>query len=177
MTVLIIHASLEGQSARIADFAERVADDLGHRVIRRHVDDMRAPLPVDRADQVILVAPIHERRHPDTFELLVETERAALSGKPTCLVSVSLNAAFPEGRDEAADYVTEFEMRTGFSPDHIVLAAGAVRTETYDYYAAQIVQHVVLKDRDADLRDGSHEFTDWDALEADLRGFLALQPA
>ena len=88
-------------------------------------------------------------------------------------MSVSLNAAFEEGLDEAQDYVTELKMRTGFSPDEEVLVAGAVRTEEYDYFAMQVIRHVVLRNRDHDPASGTHEFTDWDALSARIARFVS----
>jgi len=80
------------------------------------------------------------------------------------MISVSLKAAFPEGQEEAQDYLTEMKMRTGFEPSQEALVAGAVRTGSYDYFQNQIVRHVVLSGHDVELMDGVKEFTDWDSL-------------
>ena len=81
---------------------------------------------------------------------------------------------------EVYDYLvkaTELDLiLTGFKPDEKVLAAGAVRTNSYDYFESQIVQYVVLAKRDVDLVDGEREFTDWDALGAEVGAFLHAAP-
>jgi len=53
------------------------------------------------------------------------------------------------------------------------LCAGAVKTGQYDYFATQIVRHVVMRGRSYDPTAGEHEFTEWDALEKAVGAFLA----
>ncbi len=65
-------------------------------------------------------------------------------------------------------------MRTGLSPDVEALVAGAVRSSRYDYFAREVVRHVVLRGRDYDPDRRDHEFTDWQALSATLAEFLAM---
>ncbi len=88
------------------------------------------------------------------------------------MISVSLSAAFPEGMEEAQDYVTEMNMRTGLTPDSQILAAGAIRTGKYDYFAQQVVRYVVLRGRKFDPGADEHEFTDWVGLAAGISEFL-----
>ncbi|WP_422072382.1 flavodoxin domain-containing protein [Tranquillimonas rosea] len=176
MSVLIIYQSLEGQTLKIARFARDVADKAGEEVTMFDTADKTAPVSFDGVDRVILAAPVHERRHPKEFEFLLTTSADDLAARKTLLISVSLSAAFEEGLGEARDYLNELEMRTGFRPEVEVLAAGAVRTGRYDYFATQVVRHVVLRDRDYDPGEGEHEFTDWAALEVALRDFLSADP-
>jgi menaquinone-dependent protoporphyrinogen oxidase len=129
-------------------------------------------LSLGNADKVILAAPVHERRHPRTFEATVAAARQKLRKRPTLMISVSLKAAFPDGLDEAQGYVTEMEMRTGFEPTQQALVAGAVRTDSYDYYQSQIVRHVALEGHDLELTDGVQEFTNWGALADTVASFL-----
>ena len=91
---------------------------------------------------------------------------------PTLLISVSLKAAFAESLEEADDYVTDMEMRTDFKPNRVALTAGAVRTNSYDYFQSQIVQHVALEGQNVKLTDGEREFTDWDKLNTEVAAFL-----
>ena len=92
------------------------------------------------------------------------------------MLSVSLKASFPEGLEEAEDYLTEMKMRTGLTFDQDVLVAGAVRTDSYGYFESQIVQNVVLNGRPVDLVEGVREFTDWDNLSAEVDAFLNNDP-
>lgn len=172
MTVLIVYASVEGQTRKIADFVAAEVRKAGHEIHRFDAADKTAPVAFDAVDRVILAAPVHERRHPQTFEVFVGAHRADLQALPTLMLSVSLSAAFPEGLEEAQEYLTEMEMRTKFKPSKELLVAGAVRTSSYDYFESQILRHVVLRDHSYDPSEGEQEFTDWDALANELAAFL-----
>ena len=172
MNVLIIYASVEGQTARIARKVKSDLERAGHAV--RMVDAQgNEAVSLDDADRIILAAPVHERRHPRLFEALLTALKPQLEARSTLLISVSLSAAFPEGLEEAGEYVTELKMRTGFTPSAELLVAGAVRTGHYDYFATQVLRHVLMRGRDFDPEGEGHEFTEWTALRAGLSAFMA----
>ena len=173
MTVLILFESVEGQTRKIARFAEKEIRKAGQDVVLVDAADRTAPVSFEGVDKVILAASVHERRHPKAFEVFLAASRNELEALRTLLISVSLSAAFPDGLEDAQDYLTELKMRTRFTPDFEALVAGAVRTSRYDYFATQVVRHVVLRGRDYDPGDGEHEFTDWNALAKTLSAFLA----
>jgi len=174
--VLIIFETVEGQTRKIAEFVERQIRSAGHEVQLFNTEGRLGSLSFDGIDKVVLAAPVHERRHPRAFEVFVSASLPELMARQTLLISVSLKAAFPEGTEEARDYLTEMEMRTGFEPTKEVLAAGAVRTSSYGYYESQIVQNVALDGRDVELIDGVREFTDWNALAVETDSFLKAAP-
>lgn len=173
MKITILFATIEGQTGKIAHFINDRLQAQGHDVtlVDLSSEDDDAGDSLD-ADRFILAASVHERRHPKPFEVTLAARRADLSAKPSLFLSVSLNAAFPEGQEEARDYVTEMCMRTGFTPTEDMLVAGAVRHSRYDYFASQVVKHVVLRDQSADAGD-EQEFTDWDAVAARVLAFAA----
>ena len=171
MKVLIIFETVEGHTKKVADFVEKQIHSAGHEVQLFDSADRLGELTFDGIDRVVLAAPVHERRHPKGFEVFIAASRSELNVRPTLLISVSLKAAFPEGLEEAQDYLTEMEMRTRFKPTKEALVAGAVRTSSYSYYESQIVQNVALAGRDVELTDGVREFTDWDALSVDIKAF------
>ena len=172
MEILIVYETVEGQTRKIVEFLQERIRAAGHAVRLFDTSDKLGSVSFDGIDKVILAAPVHERRHPRGFEVFISTSRDALRVCQTLLMSVSLKAAFPEGQEEAQDYLTEMKMRTGFEPDGEVLVAGAVRTSSYGYFESQVVQNVVLGDRQVDLIDGVREFTDWDVLGAEIDKFL-----
>lgn len=177
MNVLIVFATVEGQTRKIAEFAQSLAEKAGYDVTLFDAADKAAHLSLEGIDKVIMAAPVHERRHPQTFEVVLAAHRAELAVCDTLLLSISLSAAFEDGMDEAQDYITEMEMRTRFKSGLNALVAGAVRTGSYDYFATQVLRHVVLRDRDYDPSAGEHEFTDWDALREVLTTFLETETA
>ena len=172
MDVIVLYETGEGQTRKIATVITEQIRGLGHSATLVNTADKSASLPLENADKVILAAPVHERRHPATFEATLSAARQQLEARPTLMLSVSLKAAFPEGREEAQDYLTEMAMRTGFKPTQEALVAGAVRPGSYDYFQSQVVRHVALAGHDIELTEGIREYTDWAALERTVTLFL-----
>ncbi|MBW4710419.1 protoporphyrinogen oxidase [Roseobacter sp. YSTF-M11] len=177
MTILIVYASIEGQTRKIARFVEDHLKDQNCNVRVVDAGDKTVSVSFDDVDKVILAASVHERRHPKPFEVFLGAHRKELAEKETLLLSVSLSAAFPEGLAEAREYVVEMNMRTEMTPDRELYVAGAVRTSQYDYYARQVLRHVVLRGKDFDPGVDEYEFTDWDALAKDVSSFVASTPS
>ncbi|SEW47219.1 menaquinone-dependent protoporphyrinogen oxidase [Cognatiyoonia koreensis] len=174
MAVLIEYGTIEGQTGKIANFIADHIQSLGQDVTLVNTGDRAAPpASFDGVDKVILAASVHERRHPKMFETTIAAQRDDLAQRPTLLLSVSLNAAFPEGVEEAQEYVEEMELRTGLTPTEEMLVPGAVHTDRCDYYALQVLRHVILRGKDYDPAQGTHEFTDWDALRDRVSAFVA----
>lgn len=172
MELLIIYETVEGQTRKVVDAVAAQIRAAGHGVRLFNTSDRLAPISFEGIDKVILAAPVHERRHPQGFEVLVSASREELQALQTMIISVSLKAAFPDGLEEAQEYLTEMEMRTRFEPNRELLLAGAVRASSYGYFESQIVQNVLLDGREVDLVDGVREFTDWDRLRAEVSAFL-----
>lgn len=172
MSVLIIFATVEGQTGKIAHFVADQVRGAGQEAALFDAGDHTAPLSFDGVNKVILAAPVHERRHPQGFELLLSTAKDDLAARDTLLLSVSLNAAFSETANEAQEYITELKMRVGLEPDLELAVPGAVRGSSYDYYESQILRHVVLKDTDVDPGTGEQEFTDWGRLREVVSRFV-----
>ena len=171
MTVLIIFATVEGQTGKIARFISGAVQATGRQILMIDADGVDQ-LSFEGVERAILAAPVHERRHPRMFEALLSGNAAELNAIPTLLLSVSLNAAFDDGLAEANDYLLEMKMRTGIKPTSETCIAGAVKGSSYDYFAAQIVHHIVLRDRDFDPNIKEHEFTDWPGLGQRVSEFL-----
>lgn len=167
MSLLVIYESFEGQTKKIAEY---VAERTSGKLIA--ANDL-VPPDFDSAEAVILAAPVHQRRHPETFEAVLIANAAALAERRTLMLSVSLNAAFDEGLEEAVEYLIEMKMRTGLEPDTEALIGGALRLEKYDYFSMQVIKHVVMRGRSFDASRKVHDFTDWDALAKTVDAFTA----
>ena len=173
MSVLILFASIEGQTGKIARFIEAEVGSLGREATLADVSGKMAEVTFDGFDTVILAAPVHERRHPPNFEILLTASRVDLAARRTLMISVSLGAAFPELNEEAKDYLAEMKLRTGLAPNAEALVAGAVRPSSYDYYETEILRHAVLRNQTIDPGTQEREFTDWNALKAAVAEFVS----
>jgi menaquinone-dependent protoporphyrinogen oxidase len=177
MRVLIAYATSEGQTRRIATTIAGQVRGLGHDV--RLVDIASKPSdahPTD-FDAIIIAASVHHEKHQEDIEAFVSASKNVLATKSTMFLSVSLAAAFEEGREDAERYIGSFVRNSGWKPDKSLAVAGAVRSNEYDYYHQQILQYVVLKDRKVDRLKQDHEFTDWKALADAVEAFLKGEPA
>jgi menaquinone-dependent protoporphyrinogen oxidase len=176
MQTAIIFATVEGHTGKICRFVRMVLEQANHAPAVFDAESLR-PVSLEGMDNVILIAPVHERRHPDHFEATLTALAEPLAKRPTLMLSVSLSAAFPEGREEAQDYLDEMKMRTGSSPTREALVAGAVKLDRYDYFAEQVVKLVVLRDKAYVPSQGSHEFTDWTKLRDTVESFVGQSAA
>ena len=170
MPVLIAYESFEGHTGKIARFIEAEANAAGFDTRMLNTNETN-DANFDDIISTVLAAPVHERRHPPAFENFLKSHAGALANCPTLLLSVSLRAAFPEGLEDARDYMTEMLMRTGLAPSKHVLVAGAVRPNAYDDYSRDVIEKVVLRGQSYDPTRAL-DFTDWDDLKVALKDFL-----
>ncbi len=172
MNVLVAYASIEGQTRKISDFVAELLRMSGHTVIRIDTAQENAVFSFEDVERIILLASIHRQRHPPEFEKFVRSNREALRIRDTLLISVSLCAAFEEGRSEAAIYVADFNSRTGFTANHTALTGGALQFRKYKDYEAQVVRLIGLHLERYESMSCDREFTDWKALRKEVSAFL-----
>lgn len=172
MKFLIVYGTTEGQTRKIVQAIVKQLENRGHEAKAFDSDRRMADLEITTFDAAILAGSVHEQRHQETFTNFVIAHRQQLRELPTLLISVSLSIAFKDGRSEAQRYVDNFQAYTEFNPKRVSLVAGALRYKEYDYFMSQIIEHVVLGDREQIRED--REFTDWTALESDVDAFVDL---
>ena len=172
MKILVVYGTTEGQTQIIA---ERVAGQLregGHEAELYNAANRPGDLDIGTFDKIIVAGSVHQKQHQRALEIFVLSNLAQLKVKPTLFLSVSLSAAFENGKRDAQSYVDEFFAYTGWQASQSLLVAGALRYDEYDYFMEQIVEHVVLKGRELEGPPGDHEFTDWDELSRSVEAFL-----
>ena len=172
MAVLIAYGTIEGQTGKIAKFVQEHLRSSGEDVVVFDTSNTLGEPDLTGVDKIILAASVHERRHPQPFEVFVGSNREFFAKHPTLFLSVSLKAAFESGQEEAQDFADEMKLRTGLEPDNELLVAGAIRSESYDFYASQVLKHVVLAGQKFDPAVRDHEFTDWSALTSCVDNFV-----
>ena len=162
--ILVLFASIDGHTARVA---QRVAERLehsGHPVALRAVAE--APAQLDDSDAVIVGGAIRYGHHPRALEAWVRTHRAQLAGKPNAFFSVCLSAGGPGARpDTARGYLDDFRTRTGWQPAIAASFAGALLYRRYNPFIRFMMRLIVgMAGGDTDTsRD--YEYTDWQAVE------------
>jgi menaquinone-dependent protoporphyrinogen oxidase len=171
MRILIAYGSTEGQTQKIAEAVAAGVQELGHDAHLLNTASLEA-IDVDTYDKIVVAASVHHERHQESVEVFVMASLAKLQKRPTLFLSVSLAAAFPEGVSDAQRYADAFLRSTAWKPTTSLLVAGALRYNEYDYFKAQIIEHVVLKCREVEGAKGDYEFTDWETLSRTVDSFI-----
>ena len=161
--ILLLYASVEGQTTLIAERMARTLRELGHGV-----DMVPADAPADSAayDGVIIGASIHYGSHPANLRALVRRQRDAIAARPNAFFSVSLSAGGPRPKPAAAQrYIDKFLRKTGWQPQLVASLAGAVKYSMYGPIKRRVmIVFVGLGGGETDTsRD--YEYTDWPAVE------------
>jgi len=174
--ILLLYASVEGQTALIAERMAHTLREQGHGV-----DLVRAGARADFAayDGVIIGASIHYGHHPAGLRALVRRQREVIAARPNAFFSVSLSAGGPRPKPAAAQrYIDKFLRKTGWQPRLVASFAGAVKYSVYGPIKKRVmIVFVGLGGGETDTsRD--YEYTDWAAVQRFARDYAQrLQPA
>lgn len=174
MKVLVVYDTIEGQTRKIARRIADIATEAGHtaEVLETASADRAA---LEGAGAVVMCAPVHGSCYPAPFMDLVRDWAPDLDARPSAMVSVSLaiTGEEPELRAEGEGYPTRLLPPAGWTPKHIYHAAGALKYSEYDFFKRWIMRTIARRQGIASDGTADQEFTDWAALEAFVRDFLA----
>lgn len=163
--VLILHASCEGQTARIAGRVAQTLREIGHVADVIPARGFQAGFGKEKYDAVMVGSSIHYGHHPAYLRTLLRRHRTALEAMPSAFFSVSLSAGGPGARPRAARrYLEEFQRQIGWRPQLTTTFGGALQFSKYGRFKRLLMIMIVgLAGGDTDAtRD--YEYTDWDAV-------------
>lgn len=163
--VLIVYASTEGQTSKIARFALDRLAGVGHSVALLPAGDSGDVEP-SAYDAAILAASVHAGRYQDEMVAFASDHAAALAGMKTLFLSVSLAAAGQDADDmkELTAIVGRFAGKTGWTPGEVEHVAGAFRFGEYDFFKYWAMRWIESKKAPSETPGTDREYTDWDAL-------------
>lgn len=164
--ILILYASVEGQTARIAARLAGCLVAAGHEVEARRAR-AGAPIPGFASyDAVIIGASVHYGRHPAFLGTQLKRQREVLASRPGAFFSVSLSADGPGRKpDAAARYLGAFLARIPWQPPHTAAFGGALRYTEYPAWKRFLVGLFVRAAGGDTDKSRDHEYTDWRAVE------------
>lgn len=173
MIVLIAYASIEGHTADIAGKIAQTVESEGNQAVLANLGQPGFALP-GRFDAIILCGPIHIGRYPSQLVSFVQNWKQALAEVPSALVTVSLAIASgtEEERKEAESYPLALTDRTGWKPDLLHHAAGALKYVEYDFFKRWIMKRIAAKEGGPVDTSRDYVLTDWNLLEDFTRSFL-----
>jgi menaquinone-dependent protoporphyrinogen oxidase len=179
MRVLVVYATTEGQTRKIAGrIAARIAET-GHEPTTADAAEVGPAHDPARFDATILAGSLHVGRYQAALVDYARRHAAALNARPSAFVSVSLSAAGDDPEDLAglARCVETFRHETGWSEMGLHHAAGAFRFTQYDFMKRWAMRYIAHRRGQQVDTHADTEYTDWQALDAFVDETLAAAAA
>ena len=174
MKIVVGYVSVEGQTRRIAGEIAAHAENAGHAAVIMNIAEM-PEYTLERPDRIILCSPIHAGRYPSAFVDFVHREAEWLNAVPSAFVSVTLSIISEDAGERAAarHYPQQLLAETGWTPQAIHDAAGALRYTEYDFFKRWMMKRISKAEGGPVDTSTDHEFTDWAKLHEFVDTFLS----
>lgn len=176
--ILIVYASSEGQTRKIANFLAAHFRAQGIGAEAEDVTSLPPNLDLERFSGILVAASVHRAHHQAAVAAFVRNHAATLGARHAGFISVSLSAA--GGTDDLAAaqaMADEFLREAGWRPRFRHLAAGAFRYTHYGFFKRWVLRRIAeAKGGPTDVTQ-DHELTDWEALARFADRFTAALPA
>lgn len=174
MNIIILYATTEGQTRKIARHAQRHLVAAGHAAELLPARDTTDP-ELATYDAALLLASVHAGGFQQDIATLAHLHRTTLDAMPNAFVSVSLTAAGddPEDWKGLTHVIGVFQEATGWTPARIEHVAGAFRFSHYNWLKNWAMRRIATQKDPAALAGGDTEYTDWPAFEAFLDDWVS----
>jgi menaquinone-dependent protoporphyrinogen oxidase len=175
MRVLVLYATTEGQTRKIAEFVSQKIMAQGDDVALLDASDLRAKPDLAAYDGAILAASVHAHQYQASITEFARDYHERLNGMPALFVSVSLSAAGTDPKDleGIAACANAFKAETGWTNAEVQHVAGAFRFTKYDFFKSWVMRLIAMQKKVKVKAGEDFEFTDWDALARIVDGFRA----
>jgi menaquinone-dependent protoporphyrinogen oxidase len=165
--ILVIYATKEGQSEKIARRVATAIEDHGHEAELIDIEHARPPEDVERYRAVVVCAPIHARGYPRSILRFARDHREQLERVPSAFLSIGLAVASRthDGRAQTLPIVEDFVKKSGWRPQRVELVAGALPYSKYNFLVRYVMRRISEKEGGDTDTSRDYEYTDWKALD------------
>jgi len=185
--VLIVYATREGHSARIAKFVEEIIRSNGAGCETYDAAKLDGAMDLRGFSHAFVIASVHGGKHELEIVQFVKTRHRELEGMYSVFLSVSLSqagaedeAVQPDKRAKAAGdaqfMIDSFLRETGWHPMRAEPVAGALAYSKYNPVMRLIMKWISWRAGGATDTSKDYCYTDWIALEALVNCVIAVQP-
>jgi menaquinone-dependent protoporphyrinogen oxidase len=174
--VLILYATSEGQTARIAAEMVNTIRDLSVGATRKDLETWPGIYDLADFDAIIVGASVHFHQYPKEILAWIERHLDIIKSKPSAFYSVSMTGAqeSEDGRERMDDYLTNLFEKTHWHPDLTASFAGAMRYSELDGVRQRVGQFVSWRTGGETDISQDTEYTDWDRVRAFSAEFVRL---
>lgn len=175
MKLLVLYATTEGHTRKIAHFIEAEAQKIGWDVDVKDVVD--GSVGIEGYDAVLIGASIHMGKYQTGIADYVIRHAEVLNGKLSGFLSVSLTAAGTdeESWKELIAITDHFLKHCDWMPQRTLQVAGALKYVEYDWLKRMLMRQIAKNAGGSTDTKRDHEYTNWDELKAFVTEFLALK--
>lgn len=164
--ILLLYASLEGQTAKIAARLRDHLVDAGAAVTLANVTDAAAMQGIDPAafDMLVFGASIHVGKIEKPMANYINSHSAVIGSRKRSLFIVLMAAATEDDeRREASLAVVRRNVtsRLHVPFDDIEMIAGAVKYTQYNWFIKWVMKSIAKKEGGSTDTSRDHEYTDW----------------
>jgi menaquinone-dependent protoporphyrinogen oxidase len=161
--VLIVYATKEGQTKKIADV---IAGELAEKDFAVYLSDASQILEqnhVESYDGVLVGASIHAGGYPKPVTKWLKTKANVLNRKPTAFFSVCLGILQKDEKvqREVHQFPQDLFKVTGWRPQLWTVLAGALPYTKYNWLTRFIMKRIVTKAGGDTDTSRDYEYTDW----------------
>ena len=176
MNILILFATKEGQTEKIAHFIAEVIRHHGHEAITQLGEQLPKDFSTDRFDAAIIGGSIHMGKFPGYLKKFVAEHANWLNQIPSAFFTVcmAINSVNEKEQIDARSYGQNFVKDTRWQPTLMETFAGAVKYTQYGFFTKKIMQIISKKEGGRTDTSQDHEYTDWDAVTRFTEQFLAV---
>ena len=175
MNILILFASKEGQTEKIAHFIAAAIRHHGHQATTQLGEHLPKDFDTDRFDAAIIGGSIHMGKFPGYLKSFVTEHREWLSQVPSAFFTVcmAIHSVNEKEQADARALGQNFIKKTNWQPNLMETFAGAVKYTQYGFITRKIMQHISKKEGGNTDTSQDHEYTDWDAVTDFTEQFLS----
>lgn len=156
--VLILYASQEGQTEKIAQGIQEIIKEEGFWVA---LAPFKQAPTLEVFDAIIIGASIHVGQYPPALVQYVKSHAHVLNSMKSAFFSVCLSAADNDATKQQTveTYIRDFLSASSWQPELTSSFAGALKYQDYGFFKRQLMKRIA-KDLSTDTSQ-NHEYTDW----------------
>ncbi|MGD8940030.1 MAG: menaquinone-dependent protoporphyrinogen IX dehydrogenase [Gammaproteobacteria bacterium] len=175
MNILILFATKEGQTEKIAHFIAEVIRHHGHQATTQLGEHLPNDFSTDPFDAAIIGGSIHMGKYPGYLKKFIIEHSDWLNQVPSSFFTVcmAINSANEKEQTEARSFGPNFVKDTNWQPNLIETFAGAVKYTQYGFITRKIMQIISKKEGGNTDTSQDHEYTNWEAVTQFTEQFLA----
>lgn len=165
--ILIVYATREGQTQKIAEQIYRVLIELGINV-EIHSATESFEFHIESFDLLLFGASVHTGKVEKEVIEFIQEHRNEIRQKQNAFFLVQLASATPDTKlrnEKMKKARRQLEEQAQFSFDRIELISGALKYSEYSFFIKWIMKHISKQTGGDSDTSKDYEYTDWKQVE------------